>query len=179
MHSQKGDTLKRNFGLGREDCQQAVTDEFLCIVAGCALGTDVCHWMFETSQHGSRSRSFPFKRKIWGWDWKICKKTTTELYLNASSNIHQFYWRHHRAKLLKIPQEPWEELQITLTGQKKPLSTMLATSKNVLFPGHSHLLTTDADDLTLWLLSARVIIKVKSHQHRWLAGGYDLEIGHF
>ena len=29
--------------------------------------------------------------------------------------------------------------------------TMLATSKNVLFPGHNHLLTTDTDDLTFWL----------------------------
>ena len=26
---------------------------------------------------------------------------------------------------------------------------------------------------------AKVIIKVKSHQHWWLAGGYELEIGHF
>ena len=26
--------------------QHPVIDEFLCIVAGCALGTDVCHWMF-------------------------------------------------------------------------------------------------------------------------------------
>ena len=29
------------------------------------------------------------------------------------------------------------------------LTTMLSTSKNVLFPGHNHLLTTGADDLTL------------------------------
>ena len=29
------------------------------------------------------------------------------------------------------------------------LTTMLATSKNVLFPGHNHLLTTGADDPTL------------------------------
>ena len=29
------------------------------------------------------------------------------------------------------------------------LTTMLATSKNVLFPGHNHLLTTGTDDLTL------------------------------
>ena len=28
---------------------------------------------------------------------------------------------------------------------------MLATSKNVLFPGHNHLLTTGTDDPTLWL----------------------------
>ena len=40
------------------------------------------------------------------------------------------------------------------------LTTMLSTSKNVL-------------------AGARAIIKVKGHQHRWLAGGYDLEIGHF
>ena len=32
------------------------------------------------------------------------------------------------------------------------VTTMLATSKNVLFPGHNHLLTTGADDPTLWLL---------------------------
>ena len=57
------------------------------------------------------------------------------------------------------------------TAQKKPtlhqVPIMLATSKNVLFPGHNHLLTTST------------VIKVKGHQYRWLAGGYDLEIGHF
>ena len=31
------------------------------------------------------------------------------------------------------------------------LTTMLATSKNALFPGHNHLLTIGADDPTLWL----------------------------
>ena len=55
--------------------------------------------------------------------------------------------------------------------------TMLATSKNVLFPGHNHLLTTGADDPSL--VGTRAIIKVKGHQYRWLAGGYDLEMGHF
>ena len=65
------------------------------------------------------------------------------------------------------------------------VTTMLSTSKNVLFPGHNHLLTTGADNLTLnyhpdiIAMIVRVIIKVKGHQHRWLAGGYDLEIGHF
>ena len=54
---------------------------------------------------------------------------------------------------------------------------MLATSKNVLFPGHNHLLTTGTDDPTLWLLPKHQ--RVKGHQYRWLAGGYDLEIGHF
>ena len=45
-------------------------------------------------------------------------------------------------------------------------------TKPNLFPGHNHLLSTGTDDLTL-------ITKVKGHQHRWLAGGYNLEIGHF
>ena len=31
-------TFKEEFGLGWQDCQQAVTDEFLCIVAGCFSG---------------------------------------------------------------------------------------------------------------------------------------------
>ena len=54
---------------------------------------------------------------------------------------------------------------------------MLATSKNVLFPGHSLLLTTGIDDPSL--ASARAIIKVSGHQYRWLTGSYDLEIGQF
>ena len=32
------------------------------------------------------------------------------------------------------------------------VTTMLATSKNVVFPGHNLLLTTSADDQTLYLL---------------------------
>ena len=54
---------------------------------------------------------------------------------------------------------------------------MLATSENVLFPGHNYLLTIGTDDPSL--AGARVIIKVSGHQYQWLAGGYDLEIGHF
>ena len=48
---------------------------------------------------------------------------------------------------------------------------MLATSNNVLFPGYNHLQTTGA--------GAQAIVKVSGHQYGWLAGGYDLEIGHF
>ena len=61
------------------------------------------------------------------------------------------------------------------------VTTTLATYKNVLCPCHNHLLTTGADDPTLIIARApaRVIIKVKGHQHRLLAGGYDLETGHF
>ena len=54
---------------------------------------------------------------------------------------------------------------------------MLATSKNVIFQGHNHLLTTGTDGPSL--AGPRVIIIVSGHQYRWLAGGYDLEIKHF
>ena len=57
------------------------------------------------------------------------------------------------------------------------LTTMLATSKNVLFPGHNHLLTTSTDDPTLSLSPEHQ--RVKGYQYRWLVGDYDLEIGHF
>ena len=33
--------LKVDLSLAGEDCQHAVTDESLCTVTGCALGTDV------------------------------------------------------------------------------------------------------------------------------------------
>ena len=46
------------------------------------------------------------------------------------------------------------------------LTTMQSTSKNVLFPGHNHRLTTGVDDTTLIIARApaRVIIKVSGHQ---------------
>ena len=53
----------------------------------------------------------------------------------------------------------------------------LDTSQDVLFPSHNLLLTTGIDDPSL--AGAWVIIKVSGHQYQWLAGGYDLEIGHF
>ena len=56
--------LKANLGLGRADRRHVVIDEFLCMVIACTLGTDVSHWMFKKSQHGSRSTRFPFK-VIW------------------------------------------------------------------------------------------------------------------
>ena len=44
-------------------------------------------------------------------------------------------------------------------------TTMLATSKNVLFPGHNHLLTTGADDPSL--TGAWAITEVSGYQHRF------------
>ena len=55
-------TLKANLGLGQEDCQHAVIDEFLCMMAGCDLGTDVHMYVVgcsTKSKHGSRSTRFP------------------------------------------------------------------------------------------------------------------------
>ena len=62
------------------------------------------------------------------------------------------------------------------------VTTMLAASKNVLFPSHNH----PADHWDWWpftliitLAGTWAIIKVSGYQYQWLAGGYDLEIGHF
>ena len=52
---------------------------------------------------------------------------------------------------------------------------MLTAYKNVVFPGHSHLLTTGTDEPSL--TSAWTMIKMSGHQ--WLSAGYDMEIGHF
>ena len=57
------------------------------------------------------------------------------------------------------------------------VTTMLTTYKNVLLLGHNHLLITGTDDPSL--AGAQPINKVLGHQYGWLAGGYDLEIGHF
>ena len=64
-----------------------------------------------------------------------------------------------------------ELLVVQLTGLKghyPQLTTMLATSKNVLFPGHNHHANTGTDDPLL--CGARVIIKVSGHWYWWLAG---------
>ena len=58
LHTVKS-VLKVNLSLGREGCQHAVTDEFLCMVAGCALGTDVCHWMFKTKSTWFKVNKIP------------------------------------------------------------------------------------------------------------------------
>ena len=73
----------------------------------------------------------------------------------------------------------WYRADLAL-GKKASIhqvTTMLATSKNVLLTGHNHLLTTGADDPSL--AGTRAIIKVLGHPCQWLAGGYDLKIGHF
>ena len=58
------------------------------------------------------------------------------------------------------------------------VTTMLATFKTVLFLGHNYQHWWPFT-LIITLAGALAIIKVSSHQYQWLAGGYDLEIGHF
>ena len=68
--------------------------------------------------------------------------------------------------------------RIDLTAQKSHYTPCnLATSETVLFPGYNHQLTISTDDPSL--AGTPAIIKVSDHQHWWLAGFYDLEIGHF
>ena len=68
--------------------------------------------------------------------------------------------------LLKFLRELVSEHIAKKTNTIHQLTTTLFTSKNVLlvFPGHKTPPTTSAYDLA---------------QQRWLAGGYDLEIGQF
>ena len=62
------------------------------------------------------------------------------------------------------------DLQNVICKQNTILTLYVsATYKNVLFPGHIHLLTTDADDPVLSLIIAQVparVIKIEGHHHR-------------
>ena len=65
------------------------------------------------------------------------------------SHVHLFSWDKQTLDL----QEVVYLYQWAGTAQKATIhqvTTMLATSKNVLFPGHNYMLTTGADDPTLW-----------------------------
>ena len=57
---------------------------------------------------------------------------------------------------------------------------MLATFKmsyfQVILANHRY---WEPDTLIITLPGVRAIFKVSGPQHPWLAGGYDLEIGHF
>ena len=46
-------------GLGSQGSQHPVIDEFLCMVVGCALGPDVCHWMLNTKSTWFKVKKIP------------------------------------------------------------------------------------------------------------------------
>ena len=58
----------------------------------------------------------------------------------------------------KLMQSILYQPQLSALRKKATLhqvTTVLATSKNVPFPGHNHLLTIGTDDLICWLLHER------------------------
>ena len=85
----------------------------------------------------------------------ICRKNCLIDLSQSKTEFTVWYWYSNSAgqNLLSL-------------GKKATLhqfTTVQATSKSILFPGHC----------------TRVIIKVSDHQYQWLAGGYGLEIGLF
>ena len=90
---------------------------------------------------------------------KVDKRATHRKFRNHDIWImgeHLILLSHFRT--LSQQGQVWPLRKKTPTIQQ--LTTMLATSKNVLFPGYNHLLTTSADDPTLWLSPER---KVTQH----------------
>ena len=70
-------------------------------------------------------------------NWSYWQTTKAQVYINtgfSSPSFQNTCYLYHTQKVTIH--------QVTI---------MLATSKNVLFPGHNHLLTTGADNPTLWL----------------------------
>ena len=74
-----------------------------------------------------------------------------------------------------------DQYNVKVTTVKKAtihqVTTMLTATKNVLLPGHSHLLTTGTDDLCQWHLDDNK--SVRSSGPVAIVGGYDLQIRHF
>ena len=68
-------------------------------------------------------------------------------YLNCCSRSVNAIQMGQAAQALQIA----NRIYCTKTTTIHQVTTTLATSENVLFPGHSHLLTTSIDDLTLEL----------------------------
>ena len=66
--------LKGHLGRPWEDYRHTVTDEFLCMVTACALGTDVCHRMF-------LKRSTCFKVNKMALQIQRCWNNIIELYV--------------------------------------------------------------------------------------------------
>ena len=56
---------------------------------------------------------------------------------------------HGHARMAKQNEQNHRKLTLHKKVSIHQVTTMLATSKNVLFPGHNHLLTTGTHDPTL------------------------------
>ena len=72
--------------------------------------------------------------------------------LENARRAHDREQKDMQAKNEQVERIPHYAQRTNNTAQKATIhqvTTMIATSKNVLFPGHNHLLTTDTDDPTL------------------------------
>ena len=114
---------------------------------------------------------------------QLLKRKIMHAWIDADPLLPSFFfWTMAFTVLITVMQKfkSWisHVLRLSLRQKKATMhqvTTTLATFENVLFPGHKHLLTTSTDDPSLD--GTQVITKVLGHQYRWLAGGYDLEIG--
>ena len=85
--------------------------------------------------------------------------------------VNIWWWWKTLMKVEYFGESFWilQEAQALLTLRNKAtfhqVTTLLANSENVLFPGHNHLLTTGTDDPSL--AGSWAIIKMSGHQHRW------------
>ena len=70
-----------------------------------------------------------------------------DLSITNQQSIIQWQGHNINSKVSNHPHMPMEHTAQKATVQE--VTTMLATSENVLFTGHNHLLTTGADDPTL------------------------------
>ena len=68
-----------------------------------------------------------------------------KFYDNIVSGVHILGCEHQSFSTCRLSDQT-DEAHADCHWAKKPLSIMLATAKNVPFPGHNHLLTTVADD---------------------------------
>ena len=80
----------------------------------------------------------------------LCKSSKSSIYTVLVSNIlaSQIDLSIHFAMLTGAE---WEAQTLSKKATIHQVATMLATSKNVLFPSHNHMLATCADDRSHWL----------------------------
>ena len=142
--------------------------------------THVPGWKVNASMH--KHRMLNNLLALYEFQWIIrWHKLSFHRLIQQMKDIKLPYMRRHLGYLL----DNWwpNTARHNVTLRKKvtihQLTTMLATSKNVLFPGHNHLLTTGTDGPTLWLSPERHRVRGHQQTYWWLAGGYDMEIGHF
>ena len=138
----------------------------MCLSGSSSLRTCLCTCCILPSEMAlfKHVNNTPMKVTIsWIWVWISdlyfhIRWCSTKLYF-VSSEYHS-HSLHNKATIHQV-------------------TSMPPISKNVLFAGHSHILSTGSDDPTLWSSIQVPASEGSSVGYQWLASGYDLEIGHF